>query len=119
MIKIPAANLKLENAGTVFVNMSLFLHKYPNLFFIKTLSFFSFLFRRMFPAMRVKISGLDPHQQYYIAMDIVPVDNKRYRYSNCDLENLGYWEVEKSMASLEINRRLCLSLLNSYLHLTA
>ncbi|XP_063297218.1 T-box transcription factor TBX18 [Pelobates fuscus] len=36
--------------------------------------------RRMFPAMRVKISGLDSHQQYYIAMDIVPVDNKRYRY---------------------------------------
>ncbi|MBN3300179.1 TBX18 factor, partial [Amia calva] len=35
---------------------------------------------RMFPAMRVKISGLDPHQQYYIAMDIIPVDNKRYRY---------------------------------------
>lgn len=39
-----------------------------------------FSFRRMFPAMRVKIAGLDPHQQYYIAMDIVPVDNKRYRY---------------------------------------
>ncbi|XP_023662629.1 T-box transcription factor TBX18 isoform X1 [Paramormyrops kingsleyae] len=36
--------------------------------------------RRMFPAMRVKVSGLDPHQQYYIAMDIIPVDNKRYRY---------------------------------------
>ncbi|XP_041700430.1 T-box transcription factor TBX15 isoform X5 [Coregonus clupeaformis] len=36
--------------------------------------------RRMFPAMRVKIVGLDPHQQYYIAMDIIPVDNKRYRY---------------------------------------
>ncbi|XP_062323901.1 T-box transcription factor TBX18 isoform X1 [Osmerus eperlanus] len=36
--------------------------------------------RRMFPAMRVKIGGLDPHQQYYIAMDIIPVDNKRYRY---------------------------------------
>ncbi|CAL8313465.1 unnamed protein product [Lota lota] len=36
--------------------------------------------RRMFPAMRVKISGLDPHQQYFIAMDIIPVDNKRYRY---------------------------------------
>ncbi|KAJ3592338.1 hypothetical protein NHX12_007465, partial [Muraenolepis orangiensis] len=34
----------------------------------------------MFPAMRVKVLGLDPHQQYYIAMDIVPVDNKRYRY---------------------------------------
>ncbi|KAI5095521.1 T-box transcription factor TBX18 [Silurus meridionalis] len=25
-------------------------------------------------------SRLDPHQQYYIAMDIIPVDNKRYRY---------------------------------------
>ncbi|XP_068433314.1 T-box transcription factor TBX18 [Clinocottus analis] len=36
--------------------------------------------RRMFPAMRVKVTGLDPHQQYYIAMDIIPVDNKRYRY---------------------------------------
>ncbi|XP_031692578.1 T-box transcription factor TBX18 [Oncorhynchus kisutch] len=36
--------------------------------------------RRMFPAMRVKISGLDPHQLYYITMDIIPVDNKRYRY---------------------------------------
>lgn len=34
----------------------------------------------MFPAMRVKITGLDPHQQYYIAMDIIPVDNKRYRW---------------------------------------
>lgn len=41
--------------------------------------FFSATPRRMFPAMRVKIAGLDPHQQYYIAMDIVPVDNKRYR----------------------------------------
>ncbi|XP_028294996.1 T-box transcription factor TBX18 isoform X2 [Gouania willdenowi] len=36
--------------------------------------------RRMFPAMRVKITGLEAHQQYYIAMDIIPVDNKRYRY---------------------------------------
>lgn len=40
---------------------------------------FGFRGRRMFPAMRVKITGLDPHQQYYIAMDIIPVDNKRYR----------------------------------------
>ncbi|KPP57917.1 hypothetical protein Z043_124306 [Scleropages formosus] len=40
---------------------------------------FACLSPRMFPAMRVKIVGLDPHQQYYIAMDIVPVDNKRYR----------------------------------------
>ncbi|XP_061086059.1 T-box transcription factor TBX15-like, partial [Conger conger] len=36
--------------------------------------------RRMFPVVRVKVTGLDPHQQYFIAMDIIPVDNKRYRY---------------------------------------
>lgn len=44
-----------------------------------THNLFGFPLRRMFPAMRVKIMGLDPHQQYYIAMDIIPVDNKRYR----------------------------------------
>ncbi|XP_051878244.1 T-box transcription factor TBX22-like [Pristis pectinata] len=36
--------------------------------------------RRMFPAVRVKIRGLEPEQHYYIAMDIIPVDSKRYRY---------------------------------------
>ncbi|XP_060687960.1 T-box transcription factor TBX22-like [Hemiscyllium ocellatum] len=36
--------------------------------------------RRMFPAVRVKIKGLEPAKLYYIAMDIIPVDSKRYRY---------------------------------------
>ncbi|XP_056626092.1 T-box transcription factor TBX22 [Triplophysa dalaica] len=36
--------------------------------------------RRMFPSIRVKVHNLDPFQQYYIAMDIMPVDSKRYRY---------------------------------------
>uniref|UniRef100_A0A3P9BG18 T-box transcription factor 22 n=1 Tax=Maylandia zebra TaxID=106582 RepID=A0A3P9BG18_9CICH len=36
--------------------------------------------RRMFPSMRVKVRNLDPCQQYYIAMDVMPVDSKRYRY---------------------------------------
>uniref|UniRef100_A0A8C4Q2I8 T-box transcription factor 22 n=1 Tax=Eptatretus burgeri TaxID=7764 RepID=A0A8C4Q2I8_EPTBU len=36
--------------------------------------------RRMFPSLRVRLSGLDPDEQYLVAMDIVPVDNKRYRY---------------------------------------
>ncbi|KAK6473626.1 T-box mRNAion factor TBX22-like [Huso huso] len=36
--------------------------------------------RRMFPSVRVKAKELDPFKQYYIAMDIVPVDSKRYRY---------------------------------------
>lgn len=40
-----------------------------------------FLFRRMFPTLRVSFSGLEPDQEYIVAMDIVPVDNKRYRYA--------------------------------------
>lgn len=37
--------------------------------------------RRMFPTLRVSFSGLEPDQEYIVAMDIVPVDNKRYRYA--------------------------------------
>ncbi|NXN93011.1 TBX22 factor, partial [Rhinopomastus cyanomelas] len=36
--------------------------------------------RRMFPSVRVKVKGLEPLRQYYIAIDVVPVDSKRYRY---------------------------------------
>ncbi|NXW57135.1 TBX22 factor, partial [Eurystomus gularis] len=36
--------------------------------------------RRMFPSVRVKVRGLEPLKQYYIAIDVVPVDSKRYRY---------------------------------------
>ncbi|XP_005410150.1 PREDICTED: T-box transcription factor TBX22 [Chinchilla lanigera] len=36
--------------------------------------------RRMFPSVRVKVKGLDPGKQYYVAIDVVPVDSKRYRY---------------------------------------
>ncbi|KAM8953775.1 T-box transcription factor TBX22 [Pelodytes ibericus] len=36
--------------------------------------------RRMFPSVRVKVKSLDPAKQYYIAMDVIPVDSKRYRY---------------------------------------
>ncbi|KAM4818116.1 T-box transcription factor TBX22 isoform 2-T3 [Thomomys bottae] len=36
--------------------------------------------RRMFPSVRVKVKGLEPGKQYYVAMDVVPVDSKRYRY---------------------------------------
>lgn len=40
--------------------------------------------RRMFPSVRVKVRNLDPCQQYYIAMDVMPVDSKRYRWVyNC------------------------------------
>lgn len=43
-------------------------------------------YRRMFPTLRCSFSGIDtvPHHhdvRYLVLMDIVPVDNKRYRYA--------------------------------------
>ncbi|KAG8296670.1 embryonic heart tube elongation [Homalodisca vitripennis] len=35
----------------------------------------------MFPTLRVSFTGLRPEQRYAVLMDIVPVDNKRYRYA--------------------------------------
>ncbi len=35
----------------------------------------------MFPTLRVSFSGLCPDARYIVLMDIVPVDNKRYRYA--------------------------------------
>ncbi|XP_010883613.2 T-box transcription factor TBX20 isoform X1 [Esox lucius] len=37
--------------------------------------------RRMFPTIRVSFSGVDSEAKYIVLMDIVPVDNKRYRYA--------------------------------------
>ncbi|XP_068085213.1 T-box transcription factor TBX15 [Anabrus simplex] len=36
--------------------------------------------RRMFPTVKVRLSGLDPAASYIVFLDIVPVDDKRYRY---------------------------------------
>lgn len=44
-------------------------------------SSFSLSARRMFPTIRVSFSGVDPEAKYIVLMDIVPVDNKRYRYA--------------------------------------
>ena len=35
----------------------------------------------MFPTLRVSFAGLDRDARYAVLMDIVPVDNKRYRYA--------------------------------------
>ncbi|CAM1308505.1 Uncharacterised protein g4876 [Pycnogonum litorale] len=37
--------------------------------------------RRMFPTVRVSFTGVNSASKYSILMDIVPVDNKRYRYA--------------------------------------
>lgn len=37
--------------------------------------------RRMFPTLRVSFRNTDPDTRYFVLMDIVPVDSKRYRYA--------------------------------------
>ncbi|XP_057671765.1 T-box transcription factor TBX20-like isoform X2 [Diorhabda carinulata] len=37
--------------------------------------------RRMFPTVRVSFTGIRSDQKYAVLLDIVPVDNKRYRYA--------------------------------------
>lgn len=37
--------------------------------------------RRMFPTIRVSFSGVQQDCRYIVLMDVVPVDNKRYRYA--------------------------------------
>ncbi|XP_013786256.2 T-box transcription factor TBX20-like [Limulus polyphemus] len=36
---------------------------------------------RMFPALRISFNGIDAQAKYAVLLDIVPVDNRRYRYS--------------------------------------
>ena len=38
-------------------------------------------FRRMFPTIKVSVYGLEPHTKYNMVMDIVPLDDKRYKYA--------------------------------------
>lgn len=35
----------------------------------------------MFPTVRCSFSNLRPDQKYWVLLDIVPCDNKRYRYA--------------------------------------
>ena len=37
--------------------------------------------RRMFPTLKVSLNGVDSKANYMVFMDIVPVDDKRYRYA--------------------------------------
>ncbi|EFO15595.1 T-box protein AmphiTbx2/3 [Loa loa] len=38
--------------------------------------------RRIFPAFKVKLSGLDKRSKYILLMDIVPADECRYKFHN-------------------------------------
>ncbi|KAK3537811.1 hypothetical protein QTP70_018917 [Hemibagrus guttatus] len=45
--------------------------------------------RRMFPCCRFRISGLEPFQRYTLVMDMQPVDNYRYKWSDRRWETNG------------------------------
>nr|KAG5690629.1 hypothetical protein BaRGS_018099 [Batillaria attramentaria] len=40
--------------------------------------------RRMFPTIKVSLSGLEPHAKYILLIDIIPVDDCRYKYHNSE-----------------------------------
>lgn len=44
--------------------------------------YFFLIFRRIFPAFKVKLSGLDKRSKYILLMDIVPADECRYKFHN-------------------------------------
>ncbi|XP_043118658.1 MAX dimerization protein MGA a isoform X2 [Puntigrus tetrazona] len=52
--------------------------------------------RRMFPYCRFRLSGMEPFQNYLLAMDIVPVDNYRYKWSGKGWETNGKAEPHVS-----------------------
>jgi hypothetical protein len=40
--------------------------------------------RRMFPTLRISIGGLESTKKYHMVIDIVPMDDNRYKYHNCE-----------------------------------
>ncbi|XP_044193878.1 T-box transcription factor TBX6 [Thunnus albacares] len=45
--------------------------------------------RRMFPGLRLKLSGLNPTLRYILLLDIIPVDNSRYRFQGGGWQAVG------------------------------
>ncbi|XP_058270969.1 T-box-containing protein TBX6L-like [Hemibagrus wyckioides] len=50
--------------------------------------------RRMFPYCNVSVSGLVPYAKYFIMVDMVPVDNSRYKWNNEQWEVAGKAEPQ-------------------------
>ena len=38
----------------------------------------------MFPSLRVSVSGLESSVKYLMVVDLIPVDDNRYKYHNCE-----------------------------------
>ncbi|CAG07600.1 unnamed protein product, partial [Tetraodon nigroviridis] len=45
--------------------------------------------RRMFPGLRLKLSGLNPSLRYILLLDILPADNSRYRFQGGSWQAVG------------------------------
>ncbi|XP_016348573.1 T-box transcription factor TBX6 [Sinocyclocheilus anshuiensis] len=45
--------------------------------------------RRMFPQLRMKLSGLNPSLRYILLLDILPVDSSRYRFQDNSWQVVG------------------------------
>ncbi|XP_077406783.1 T-box transcription factor TBX6 [Vanacampus margaritifer] len=45
--------------------------------------------RRMFPGMKLKLSGLNPSLRYILLLDIIPMDNSRYRFQGGGWQAVG------------------------------
>ena len=48
----------------------------------------------MFPAVKVRISGLNPRTKYIVLLEIVPVDECRYKFHNCRWSIAGKGDPE-------------------------
>lgn len=53
----------------------------------KNLAFSSY--RRMFPVIRVNISGLNPKEEYVLVLDSIPADDNRYKFHNSEWSVTG------------------------------
>lgn len=49
--------------------------------------------RRMFPGLRLKLSGLNPSLRYILLLDILPADNSRYRFQGGGWQAVGRAEA--------------------------
>ncbi|PWA16677.1 hypothetical protein CCH79_00017508 [Gambusia affinis] len=49
--------------------------------------------RRMFPGLRLKLSGLNPSLRYILLLDVLPADNSRYRFQGGGWQAVGAAEA--------------------------
>lgn len=54
------------------------------------------LFRRIFPAFKVKVTGLNPQAKYVFLMDIQAADSHRYKFHNSKWMIAGNADPEMS-----------------------